>query len=106
MTSNAETVDYGCQPGSKNRSNRRYLRSLKVAEGHLVERGEGLQLDEIDPSLPGFTLRNEGLGLLHPHGGLRLGQIGLQPRLLEPEPELGIGGMVIGALQGQPTVRP
>jgi hypothetical protein len=77
-----------------------------VAEGHVVELGERLQLDKIDPPLPGFALGEEGLRLLQRQGGLRLGQTRLQPRFLEPEPELGISDLVVGGFQGEPTVRP
>ncbi len=75
--------------------------SLEEAEGHVVEPGEGLQLYEIDSSLAGLTFGEEGLRLLERLGSLHLGQTGLQPRLLEPEPELGIGGLVVGEFQGE-----
>jgi hypothetical protein len=80
--------------------------TLEVAEGNVVEPGEGLQLDEIDPALAGLALGEEGLWLLERLGSLHLGQTRLQPRLLEPEPELGIGVLVVGGFQGEPTVRP
>jgi hypothetical protein len=74
---------------------------LEEAEGHVVEPGERLQLDKVDPTLSGLALGKEGLRLLECLGGLHLGQTSLQPRLLEPEPELGIGGLVVGGFQGE-----
>jgi hypothetical protein len=79
---------------------------LEVADRHAVESSKRLQFYEIDPALAGLTLGQEGLRLLEGLGGLHLGQTGLQPRFLEPEPELGIGGLVVGGFQGEPTVRP
>jgi hypothetical protein len=82
------------------------LQAFEIAEGHVVEPGECLQLDEVDPAFAGLALREEGLRLLERLGGLHLGHARLQPSFLEPEPELGISGLVVGGFQGEPTVRP
>jgi hypothetical protein len=79
---------------------------LEEAEGHVVDPGEGLQLDKIHATLARFTLGEERLRLLQFLRGLYLGQSSLQPGCFQPEPELGVRALVVGGLQGKPILCP